>query len=204
MKAYLYGASAEYALHSLLIMLARKEPVSVRDLARFQILPQRFLAKVFTRLKRAGLVNGIEGISGGFALARSPEQISVMEVLEAVDPNRSFFECAEIRRNCELFGSTPPIWSVAGPCRIHLVMQEAELAARSVLTSKSLAGLGREFEHKAPDEFMRAAESWFHQSRNARTNSKPGRCRNDGSQRHPCSSGNRCKHSPNSKENHHD
>jgi Rrf2 family protein len=175
MRAYLYGASAEYALHSLLILRARKEPVSVRDLARFQKLPERFLAKVFTRLQRAGLVDGIEGIRGGFALARSPEQISVMEVLEAVDPNRSFFECAEVRRNCELFGSKPPTWSVAGPCRIHLVMQEAERALRGVLTSKSVADLGREFEHKAPDKFMREAESWFRQRRNARTNSKQRR-----------------------------
>ncbi|MBI5443943.1 MAG: Rrf2 family transcriptional regulator, partial [Deltaproteobacteria bacterium] len=73
MKSYLYGASAEYALHSLLIMIARTEPVSVRDLARFQNLPEKFLAKLFTRLKRAGLVNGMEGIRGGFTLARPPE-----------------------------------------------------------------------------------------------------------------------------------
>jgi Rrf2 family protein len=199
MRSYLYGASAEYALHSLLIMIGRKEPVSVRDLARFQRLPERFLAKLFTRLKRAGLVNGIEGIHGGFALARSPEKVSVMDVLEAADPNRSFFECAEIRRKCELFGRTPPTWSVTGPCRIHLVMQEAERAQRRVLTSKSLADLGGEFEHKAPNKFMQDTERWFQQRRKARTNNTPGRSRKDGSRRQPCSSGNRCK--PLSKDN---
>lgn len=72
----------------------------------------------------------MEGIRGGFALARPPEGISVMDVLAAVNPNRSFFECAEIRRNCELFDPVPPKWSVTGPCRIHLVMQEGTLRCK--------------------------------------------------------------------------
>lgn len=165
----MYGASAEYALHSLLIMVARSEPVSVRDLARFQRLPERFLAKLFTRLNKAGLVTGIEGIRGGFALARSAEEITVMDVLEAIDPDRSLFECGEIRRHCELFGSAPPAWSVTGPCRIHLVMQQAEDALRSFLGSKSLADLGGEFERKAPKKFVRDAESWFRERRSERT-----------------------------------
>ena len=178
MKSSLYGASAEYALHSLLIMAARTEPVSIRDLARFQKLPMRFLAKLFTRLKKAGIVDGIEGIGGGFVLARQPELISVMDVLEAIDPNRLLFECGEIRQNCELFGSKPPAWSITGPCRIHLVMQEAENVLRSFLMSKSLADLGREFERKAPDQFIRDAESWFQQRRNERTKSSEFRTNN--------------------------
>jgi len=180
-------------------MVARTEPVSVRDLARFQKLPERFLAKLFTRLKKAGIVNGIEGIRGGFALAHPPELISVMDVLAAIDPKRSLFECAEIRRNCELFGSEPPTWSVAGRCRIHLVMQEAEDALRSILTSKSLADLGHEFGRKAPDQFIRDAESWFQQRRGERTSSHCGESRNDSSQRQPCSSSNQCKYQPKNK-----
>ena len=46
MTSSLYGAGAEYALHSLLVLAARSEPVSVRDLASFQALPERFLAKI--------------------------------------------------------------------------------------------------------------------------------------------------------------
>ena len=168
LSSSLYGASAEYALHSLLIMIARTEPVSVRDLARFQELPEQFLAKLFTRLKHAGIVVGTEGISGGFSLARPPESITVRDILEAIDPKRSLFECGEIRRHCALFDSEPPTWSIAGPCRIHLFMQEAESVLQNFLMSKSLADLGREFEHKAPNQFIRDAERWFHDSRNER------------------------------------
>ena len=49
----MYGAGAEYALHSLLILATRPDPVSVRDLATYQQIPERFLAKIFTRLKKA-------------------------------------------------------------------------------------------------------------------------------------------------------
>lgn len=199
MKSSLYGASAEYALHSLLIMVARTEPVSVRDLARFQSLPERFLAKLFTRLKKAGIVHGMEGIQGGFALARPPDRITVMDVLAAVDPNRSLFACAEIRRNCELFGSVPPRWSVTGPCRIHLVMQEAERALQSFLTSRSLADLGNEFERKAPHQFIQDSEGWFKQRRSERTHGPRAESPKDSSQSRPGASSKPRQHQPKDK-----
>jgi len=165
----LYGAGAEYALHSLLVLAARAEPVSVKDLASFQALPERFLAKIFTKLEKAGLVQATEGVRGGFVLARAPERIAVHDILAAVDPDRTLFECAEIRRHCALFGEGPPSWSVTGMCRIHLFMQEAERALQQFLASKTLADLGREFERKAPDQFLRDAESWFQLRRSERT-----------------------------------
>ena len=168
----LYGAGAEYALHSLLVLAARAEPVSVRDLAIFQALPERFLAKLFTRLEKAGLVEAREGVRGGFALARPPERIAVQDVLAAVDPDRTLFECAEIRRHCAIYGGGAPAWAVGGMCRIHLFMQEAERALQQILASKSLADLGREFGKKAPEQFLRDAENWFQGRRSARAAKK--------------------------------
>ncbi len=174
MKSSLYGAGAEYALHSLLVLSARSEPVSVRDLARFQALPERFLAKLFTRLEKAGLVEATEGARGGFALARPAARIAVRDVLEAVDPSRTLFECAEIRRHCALFGAEPPSWSVSGMCRIHLFMKEAEDALQGFLASKTLADLGHELERKAPAPFLREAETWFQERRVGRTAARRG------------------------------
>lgn len=164
----MYGAGAEYALHSLLTLAVRSEPVSVRDLATFQKIPERFLAKLFTRMKKARLVKGTEGISGGFVLARPAEDIQVMEVLEAIDPGRTLFECAEIRQKCALYGPTPPTWATAGPCRIHAFMEEAERRLRDFLASKSLAELVCEFKCKAPDAFVAATALWFQQQKRSR------------------------------------
>ena len=174
MKPYLYGAGAEYALHSLLILATSDAPISVVDLARFQQIPERYLAKVFTRMKDATLVVGTEGIAGGFALARPAEHIRVLEVLDAVDPDRELFACAEIRRNCALFGETPPEWATAGSCRIDLFMTQAEDVLREFLASKTLAELVCEFNCKAPAEFAAESGGWFQERRAGRT-SRRGR-----------------------------
>jgi Rrf2 family protein len=169
----MYGAGAEYALHSLLTLATRPEPVSVRDLATYQKIPERFLAKVFTRLKKAKLVKGIEGVSGGFALARPAAEIRVMEVLAAVDPDRTLFACAEIRSNCALFDATAPEWATAGTCRIHAFMLDAERVLQDFLASKTLADLVCEFEHKAPKAFIQDTGAWFQQRKDTRTQRHP-------------------------------
>jgi len=169
LRSHLYGAGAEYALHSLLILATSDAPVSVMDLARFQKIPQRFLAKVFTRMKDARLVVGTEGIGGGFALSRAAEDIRVLDVLDAVDPDRKLFACAEIRRDCALFAETPPDWATAGSCRIDLFMTEAERTLRDFLASKTLADLVCELNCKAPPEFAAESSGWFRERRAART-----------------------------------
>jgi len=159
----MYGAGAEYALHSLLTLAAQAGPVSVGDLAAFQQLPVTYLAKLFTRLQKARLVAATEGSSGGFVLARPAATIRVLEVLEAVDPGRTLFTCAEIRRHCALFDPAPPDWATAGACRIHQFMGEAERALQSFLASRTLADLLCEFECKAPKAFVADAATWFSQ-----------------------------------------
>ncbi len=174
MRPYLYGAGAEYALHSLLILATADAPISVVDLARFQQIPERYLAKVFTRMREARLVVGTEGIAGGFVLARPAEEIRVLDVLDAVDPDRRLFSCAEIRRNCALFGEAPPEWATAGSCRIDLFMTQAEDVLREFLASKTVAELVCEFSCKAPPEFVAESSGWFGERRAGRT-SRRGR-----------------------------
>jgi len=157
----MYGAGAENALHSMLILATRPAPVSISDLASYQKLSEPFLAKLFTRLKKAGLVRGTEGIAGGFVLARPAESIPVLEVLQAVDPGRGLFTCVEIRRNCALFGAAPPDWAVSGPCRIHAFMTEAEAMLQRFLASRTVADLVCEFSCKAPEPFVAATDGWF-------------------------------------------
>lgn len=173
MKRSLYGAGAEYALHSLLILATQTEPVSVSDLASYQQIPERFLAKIFARLKKARLVNGREGIVGGFVLKKPAEQIRVLDVLEAVDPKRSVFACAEIRRRCALFGPEPPDWAVRGPCRIHAFFQETERRLFEFMASKMLSDLVCEFKRKAPQSFAVETGNWFEERRSTRRTRSP-------------------------------
>lgn len=174
MSSSLYGAGAEYALHSMLVLATQSVPVSISDLAGFQKLPERFLAKLFTRLKKAKLVKATEGIAGGFVLAKAPEDIPVMAILAAVDPGRALFACAEIRGNCALFGAEAPAWAVTGPCRIHAFMEEAEQQLHQYLAAKSLADLVCEYSCKVPKAFTTATEGWFQERKKGRGTHRQG------------------------------
>jgi Rrf2 family protein len=80
-------ARAEYA--SLAILeLALNSPsrhVQAREIAEKRDIPLKFLEQILGQLRNAGLVRSIRGVSGGYLLSRSPERISLKEVVEAVE-----------------------------------------------------------------------------------------------------------------------
>ncbi|MCG9892906.1 MAG: Rrf2 family transcriptional regulator [Thermosynechococcaceae cyanobacterium MS004] len=75
-----------YSVKALLDLSLQKNygPASVNDIARRQSLPAPYLEKLLIELRRANLVRSVRGSQGGYQLARSPNQISVGQVLEAL------------------------------------------------------------------------------------------------------------------------
>ncbi len=86
--------TGEYALRSA-SFLAREygAPRTIAEIAAQTHVPSGYLAKVLQQLSRADLVRSQRGLGGGFVLARSPARISVLEVLNAVDPVRRIVLC---------------------------------------------------------------------------------------------------------------
>ncbi|SPP64150.1 RrF2 family transcriptional regulator [Nitrospira lenta] len=163
----LYASSVEYGLHCLLFLVGRSGPAktSVADLAQLQGLSPSFVAKLFTKLKKAGLVIANEGAGGGYELARPAERITVWNVVEALEGKKALFKCTEIRQSCALFGSSPPAWATKGVCSIQAVMQEAEGRMRETLRAHTLADLASRVERKAPNEFLVGVNAWFERSK---------------------------------------
>lgn len=158
------SAGVEYALHCLLFLVDAEElgqPASARDLAALQKVPAEFVAKLFTKLQKAGIVVAREGISGGFALARPATDITALDVVEAVDGRKALFECKEIRAQCALFGDRTPVWAVDGVCAIHAVMIEAEKRAREALAGHTLASIAGRAATKAPKEHAGDVREWL-------------------------------------------
>jgi len=60
-------------------------PVPIAELARRREIPVQFLEQLFAVLRRAGLLRSYRGVKGGYAFARDPSQISVLEVVELLD-----------------------------------------------------------------------------------------------------------------------
>ena len=160
-----YGSAVEYALHCLLFLTdggGDGAPVrSTRDIAEFQKLSADYVAKLFTRLEKAGLGISSEGLRGGFTLARPADDITVLNVIDAVEGRKPLFECREVRANCVLFGETPPTWSGRGVCGIHAVMLRAEEAMRTSLAQSTLAQLATHVAGVVPPAQKKAAQHWF-------------------------------------------
>ncbi|MST34616.1 Rrf2 family transcriptional regulator [Acidimicrobiaceae bacterium USS-CC1] len=84
MKVSTRGDYASRALLSLALHSAQ-QPTSVRDVAERTGLPQPYLEQILLALKGAGLVRSKRGVGGGYVLARSPEEITLGEIVSAVD-----------------------------------------------------------------------------------------------------------------------
>jgi len=90
------SAKTEYsclALARLAVEHASGQPVQGRRLAAEEGIPEGFLVQILQELKRLGLVTSTRGASGGYRLAREPEDLSLGEVLDLVDGPPSAAGC---------------------------------------------------------------------------------------------------------------
>jgi Rrf2 family protein len=139
----------EWAVHCCLNLAwaGPEEAVAVARLAAFYDLPVAYLNKQVQALVRAGIATSVSGPRGGFRLARPPEQISLLDIVTAIEGPEPAFRCAEIRQQGP-FGSDSE--SVAGRCLVDQAMRGAELAWRRELAAQTLAGLTEAVERDAP------------------------------------------------------
>ncbi len=81
------SVKGEYALQAIFDLVSQRpgEPVKIADIARRQRIPQKFLELILAGLKQGGFVESRRGAEGGYLLARSPESITVGEVLRFVE-----------------------------------------------------------------------------------------------------------------------
>ena len=97
-----------------------------------------YLAKVLAAMVRAGVLGATSGPRGGFRLARPPHEITVAEVVEAVEGQGDMFRCTEIRQRGPI-----PLTGAAcrRPCGIAQVMDRAERAWWNELSATTIADL---------------------------------------------------------------
>jgi Rrf2 family protein len=165
-------ASVEYGLHCLTWLVgAGDAAMSSRDLADLQGVSPSFLAKIFPRLERAGIVKASEGVRGGYQLARPAAQISLLEVIDAIEGDKPLFDCQEVRGRCALFAEAPPAWATKGVCAIHAAIIRAEKAMRAELAKTSLADIVAATAAKAPARFEGEVSAWI----DARVGARAGR-----------------------------
>ncbi|MBI5117407.1 Rrf2 family transcriptional regulator [Candidatus Poribacteria bacterium] len=122
---------ADYALRGLLYLARQPKGklVMASEIAAAERIPEYFFSKLFQNLAKGGVVNSFRGSNGGFVLARSAKEITVLEVIEAIDGPVALNKCADSPEVCEKSGS----------CPFHEYWKEAQKALVSTLGKYTLA-----------------------------------------------------------------
>jgi Rrf2 family transcriptional regulator, iron-sulfur cluster assembly transcription factor len=104
-----FSLSIEYAIHGLVYLASAGSDAAtmVSDIARATSVPESYLRKVFQQLAKAGLVASHRGVKGGFSLGRVPAEITLKDVVEAIDGSLPAYTCLKAARGCSLDEACP-------------------------------------------------------------------------------------------------
>lgn len=90
----MFSQTAEYALRAISRLAEHHpEPLTTKKIAEASLVPQPYLVKVLQALGRAGIVETRRGIGGGVALAKPLEDVTILDVINAVDPIQRITQC---------------------------------------------------------------------------------------------------------------
>jgi Rrf2 family protein len=136
------GDYASRALLSLALHAGQSTPTSVRDIAERTGLPQPYLEQILLALKGAGLVRSKRGVGGGYILARPPEEITLGQIISAVDGPIQAGDFGEPHQNgaCDH----------EGQCVLLSVWADVGQHMREHLDSFTLSDMSRRARGEAP------------------------------------------------------
>jgi Rrf2 family iron-sulfur cluster assembly transcriptional regulator len=123
----------DYGIQGILY-LARQplDKVSLlHEVAQAQSMPESYLAKIFQDLAKAGLVRSHRGAKGGFSLARPSSQITLRQIIEALQGPISLNRCLDIREGC----------ANSETCPVADVLRKAQRQMLATLDAATLDGL---------------------------------------------------------------
>ena len=103
----------DYAIRCVLY-LSRQERtiIMVDEISRAMSIPKSFLAKILQKLGKAGIVTSFRGVKGGFRLAKKPKQITLLDIIEAIEGTAAMNRCALDASLCNLSSvcTVHPVW----------------------------------------------------------------------------------------------
>jgi Rrf2 family transcriptional regulator, iron-sulfur cluster assembly transcription factor len=145
--------AGEYAVRSVLYLTSQGQGVvcNRKKIAEAMDIPTQFLSKIAQQLAHAGLIEIVQGSKGGLRLVVSPDEISLLDVVEAVIGEIFLNDCILKSASCDR----------SNACAAHLVWQKARNQLRTTLQDATFAKLLQEqscfnsFEAKDPESQLK-------------------------------------------------
>lgn len=103
----------DYAIRSILHLCEKRNKIAdVKEIAREKFIPKIFLSKILQKLSKKGIVKSLKGKGGGFYLLKNPSNLTLMDVIEAIQGPISINLCVIDKRKCKLSNvcTVHPIW----------------------------------------------------------------------------------------------
>lgn len=130
----LFSHASEYAIRGLAELAGRakhNEPLRLDEILSGTDLPRDYLAKLFRRLVRGGILQSARGRGGGFNCSRAPQDITLMQIIEAMEGPQCFDQCISGLDKC----------STRVPCAQHDRYNAVRRALKEYLNTTTLADL---------------------------------------------------------------
>lgn len=147
------SAGVEWALHCCVVLSQAEHPVPSSRLAALHGVSKTYLAKHLQALARAGIAQPTEGRDGGYVLLRPASDITLLDVVQAIDGDEPAFRCTEIRQQGEL--ALPPE-ECRTACGVAKAMATAERAWRTSLSGTTIADLAATIDTSGLQQVLRA------------------------------------------------
>lgn len=133
----------DYAIRSVLYLASRSDAITMIDeIAREMGIPRSLLAKILQKLVKAGIIRSFRGIGGGFRLDREPGDISLLDVIEAIQGPIAMNACALEKGAC----------SRSPDCVVHPVWVEVRREAERILGGKDFAALAEDLSRQGSEQ----------------------------------------------------
>ncbi|WP_107654684.1 RrF2 family transcriptional regulator [Nocardia suismassiliense] len=148
----------EWAMHCCISLGQALAPIPAARLAELHGVPTAYLAKHLQALSRAGIVRSVPGPTGGYVLTRAAANITMLQVVEAVDGAEPAFRCTEIRQNGPL---GLPAKSCRTRCAVMRAMTTADNAWRTALAAITIADLATSIDADSEGTALDELREWL-------------------------------------------
>ena len=94
------STKSRYGIRAIAFLTKENKCCSVREISQKEHIPFEYLEKIFSKLKKAGLLSVKRGVSGGYSLSRDPKDISIGQVVQALDGKFNPVQCTDGQFQC--------------------------------------------------------------------------------------------------------